>query len=118
MTFLANGQISWGFADTRDVKSTSGQPIVFGDDANITARLGMRLEYNEQCYNLQFQTNLYYVTLVSREATFATTMSIEDNKFMRRFANLEYTGKLNLGSPIHVANLHLTAGLPRVLLVH
>ena len=82
---------------------TSGQPIVFSDDANIKARLGIRLEYNEEPYNLEFQTNLYCDTLESREATVASTMSIEDNKFMRRFANLGYTGKLNQRSPTHVA---------------
>ena len=58
--------------------STSGQPIVFGDDANIKVRLGMRLENNDECYNLQLQAHLYYGTLESREATVATTMSIED----------------------------------------
>ena len=71
LTFLTNGQISWGVADTGDVMSTSGQPIVFGDDANITARFGMRLEYNEEPYNLHFLTNLYYDTLESWEASFA-----------------------------------------------
>ena len=38
LNVLTNGQISWGLVDTGDVMSTSGQPIVFGDDANITAR--------------------------------------------------------------------------------
>ena len=71
LTFLTNGQISWGLADTGDVMSTSGQPIVFGDDANITARFGMRLEYNEEPYNLHFLTNLYYDTLETWEASFA-----------------------------------------------
>ncbi len=71
LTLLTNGQISWGLADIGDVKSTSGQPIVFGDDANITARFGMRLEYNEEPYKLHLLTNLYYDTLETWEATFA-----------------------------------------------
>ena len=83
--------------------STSGQAIVFGDDANIKARFGMRPENNEQCYNLEFQTNLHFDTLESREATVANTMSIEDNKFMGRFAKVGHTGKLNQRSPTHVA---------------
>ncbi len=71
LTLLTNGQISWGLADIGDVKSTSGQPIVFGDDANITARFGMRLEYNEEPYKLHLLTNLYYDSLETWEATFA-----------------------------------------------
>ena len=73
MTFLTNGQISWGRADIGDVKSSGGQPILFGDDGNITARFGMRLEYSEEPYNLHFLTNLYYDSLESWEATFAGT---------------------------------------------
>ena len=71
LKFLTNGQISWGLADIGDVQSTSGQPIVFGDDANITARFGMRLEYSEEPYKLYMLGNLYYDSLESWEATFA-----------------------------------------------
>ncbi len=71
LTFLTNAQISWGLADIGDVESTGGQPIVFGDDANITARFGMRLEYNEEPYKLYLLSNLYYDSLESWEATFA-----------------------------------------------
>ena len=77
LTFLTNGQISWGLADIGDVKSSSGQPIVFGDDANITARFGMRLEYNEEPYKLHLLANLYYDTLESWEATFANATYID-----------------------------------------
>ena len=71
LTFLTNGQVSWGLADIGDVKSSSGQPILFGDDANITARFGMRLEYDEEPYKLHVLANVYYDTLESWEATFA-----------------------------------------------
>ena len=71
LTFLTNGQVSWGLADIGDVKSSSGQPIVFGDDANITARFGMRLEYDEEPYKLHVLGNVYYDTLESWKATFA-----------------------------------------------
>ena len=71
LKFLTNGQISWGLADIGDVQSTSGQPIVFGDDANITARFGLRLEYSEEPYKLYMLGNLYYDSLESWEATFA-----------------------------------------------
>ena len=79
LTFLTNGQVSWGLADIGDVKSSSGQPIVFGDDANITARFGMRLEYDEEPYNLHVLANLYYDTLESWEATFANA-TYKDSK--------------------------------------